>query len=177
MYPRNVRPVAVINIVILAMMVFAACSPAGVDRQALVDWADGYCQIHRDLNTALTNLTQEEADPGTLEPDERLARARRVGAGSISLHAEAALRLLLLPGDGDLRAAAVARARFFEARAVAWEEALRLLTQAAEQPDFAMANDTLESRTAEAEMQWRETLRDLDAEVEFAAVARARCAQ
>lgn len=170
------RPFAVAAGLVFLGLFATACRAGDVHPDELRAWAEGYCTIHRDLATDLARATAGEEDPANLSQAERLARARRVGNASISAYTGAALRLLTLPGGGQLREAALARARYYEALAVAWERALQRLARAGDASDFDAVNTALSAASTEADSDWHDALRTIgDAEVAFAAVARTQC--
>ncbi len=154
----------------------AACSGTAAPSDAeLNNWAAEVCVIHHEVATALSDATSVEGDPATLAASERLTRAERIGEASIQAFETAATSLRRIDDRGQLKTASEARARYYDARAEAWQTALDGFAANADQPDFDAANAGLESAASDADAKWKASLNGLDPFVRFAALKAAAC--
>ncbi len=157
-------------------MLASACSGAAAPSDADLDsWAAEVCVIHHEVAGALATATTAEGDPAAMVASERLARAERIGDASIEAFAIAATALRRIDAGGQLETATEARARYFDARAKAWQEALDGFAASADPPDFDAANAVLAAAADEADADWKRSLDGLDPFVRFAALKAADC--
>jgi hypothetical protein len=168
-----------VHLKVLAAVVVAValvgCGEEAPSDEAIVVWAGEYCEVHRELAAEVAAIGEGEGDPSAMMAGERLARAERIGGASIEAYTSVARELRGLGGQGQLGHAAEARARYYEARASAWQAALALFAESPRSPDFDAGNAILASVEEQADAAWRSSLNGLDPYVRLAAISGAEC--